>query len=202
MNTFAASVCVVLSQVFITSWAWSADFSPRTKEIIENRCVLCHGVEGEKGSSVYPRIAAQNARYLEKQLRDFREGRRVNDAMSGLTRDLSDADIAELARYFSLQPPTSRPARRPELAAAGKIIYYQGIQSASVPACASCHGDAAHGTAELPRLAGQLPSYIETQIKRFANRERTNDGGSMNAIASGLSEDAIRALAVYLGTLE
>lgn len=179
-----------------------AEPSQRTNEIITARCMLCHGPEGERGSSNYPRLAAQNAAYLEKQLRDFRDGRRASEAMTGLTRDLSDRDIAELAEYFSKSPPQSRPVRRAEEAELGKKIFYEGLPAAGVSACAACHGNDAYGTTELPRLAGQLPSYIETQLKKFSTRERTNDRNSMNVIAAGLNGIEMRALAVFLGSLQ
>jgi cytochrome c553 len=179
-----------------------AEPSQRINEIISTRCMLCHGPEGERGSATYPRLAAQNAAYLEKQLRDFRDGRRISEAMTGLTRDLSDRDIAELAEYFSKSPPQSRPVRRAADAELGKKIFYEGLPTAGVSACATCHGNDAHGTTELPRLAGQLPSYIETQLKKFSTRERTNDGNSMNVIAAGLNDMEMRALAVYLGSLQ
>jgi cytochrome c553 len=192
----------VLFVISFPSFLLGAEPSQRTQEIINTRCMLCHGPEGERGSRTYPRLAAQNAAYLEKQLRDFRDGRRISEAMTGLTRDLSDRDIAELAEYFSKSPPQSRPVRHAQEAELGKKIFFEGLPATGVAACATCHGNDAHGTTELPRLAGQLPSYIEAQLMKFSTRERTNDGSSMNVIAVGLNDIAMRALAVYLGSLQ
>ncbi len=191
----------VLFAISFPSFLLGAEPSKRAIEIIESRCMLCHGPEGERGSRTYPRLAAQNAAYLEKQLRDFRDGRRSSEAMTGLTRDLSDRDIAELAGFFSKSPPQSRPARNPEEAELGKKLYFEGLPAAGVTACVACHGNDAHGTAELPRLAGQLPSYVEDQLMKFATRERTNDASLMNQIAAGLNDSQRRALAVYLSSL-
>lgn len=190
-----------LLAVSFSSLLLGAEPSKRALEIIESRCMLCHGPEGERGSRTYPRLAAQNAAYLEKQLRDFREGRRSSEAMTGLTRDLSDRDISELAEFFSKSPPQSRPARNAGEAELGKQIFFAGLPAAGVAACVACHGKDAHGTAELPRLAGQLPSYIEDQLMKFATRERSNDGNVMNLIAAGLNDGQRRALAVYLSSL-
>lgn len=191
----------VLFALSFPSFLLGAEPSRRALEIIESRCMLCHGPEGERGSRTYPRLAAQNAAYLEKQLRDFRDGRRSSEAMTGLTRDLTDRDISELAEFFSKSPPQSRPARNPEEAELGKKLYFEGLPAAGVTACVACHGNDAHGTAELPRLAGQLPSYIEAQLMKFATRERTNDGNVMNLIAAGLNDIDRRALAAYLSSL-
>ncbi|MDP2196364.1 MAG: c-type cytochrome [Rhodocyclaceae bacterium] len=192
----------VLFVISFPSFLLGAEPSRRALEIIESRCMLCHGPEGERGSRTYPRLAAQNVAYLEKQLRDFRDGRRTSEAMTGLTRDLSDRDISQLAEYFSKSPPQSRPVRNAVEAELGKKVYFEGLPVAGVPACVACHGNDAHGTTELPRLAGQLPSYIEDQLMKFATRERTNDGSVMNVIAAGLNDSERRALGVYLGSLQ
>jgi len=61
-----------------------------------------------------------------------------------------------------------------------------------------CHGASGHGTATLPRLAGQNAIYLETQIKQFNARERTNDNEVMHVIASKMSELEIKAVSEYL----
>jgi cytochrome c553 len=70
-----------------------------------------------------------------------------------------------------------------------------------VAACATCHGADAHGSATLPRLAGQHAQYTENQIKLFNRRERSNDNAVMHAIASKLSELEVKAVAAYLSGL-
>ena len=50
------------------------------------------------------------------------------------------------------------------------------------------HGEKGHGTEQLPRLAGQVPRYIEAQLKSFNTRARTNDNEIMHSIASKLTE--------------
>jgi len=71
-----------------------------------------------------------------------------------------------------------------------------------VPACASCHGSNGYGTQQLPRLAGQHPSYLERQLKEFDSRTRTNDNAIMHSIASKLTALETRAVSVYLGSLQ
>jgi len=68
----------------------AADIKVRVKEIVTERCSLCHGVDGEAATSVYPRLAAQNEVYVVKQLKDFRDGRRKG-TMNEMAKDLSDA---------------------------------------------------------------------------------------------------------------
>lgn len=174
----------------------------RVMEIVESRCILCHGREGESASAIYPRLAAQHPDYLLKQLRDFRAGRRISDTMRGMVSDLKDEEFVGLAAWFGSRKPAFRRAGDPDLAAVGKYIFTSGNPFSGVPACSSCHGPDGHGTQQLPRLAGQHPAYMETQLKEFGKRARTNDNAVMHSVASKLTELEIRAVSVYSGSLQ
>jgi cytochrome c553 len=50
----------------------------------------------------------------------------------------------------------------------------------------------------LPRLAGQYASYIESQLKSFGKRERTNDNAVMHSIVAKMTPLEIAAVAEYL----
>src|SRR5580693_2111652 len=68
-------------------------------------CGTCHGVNGRSVSPTFPNLAAQLAPYIEAQLKAFKEQTRADpDAqayMWGMAAQLSDAQIGELADYFS-----------------------------------------------------------------------------------------------------
>lgn len=176
--------------------------SAKTKEIITGRCALCHGLDGESASAVYPRLAAQHPEYLRKQLADFRDGRRKSDTMNEMARDLDDTTIQELAEYFASKPAHGRSPADADLAAVGKYLYHKGNRFSGVPACVTCHGENGHGTSQLPRLAGQHPRYLETQLAEFNKRQRTNDNAIMHSIAAKLTAFEAHALAAYLGSLK
>ena len=195
----ALCVAAVLALAESTSPA-AAD--RKAASIIEGRCALCHGPEGESASAIYPRLAAQNAEYIGKQLKDFRDGRRKSDAMAEMAADLTDGEIAALAEFFAGKPPKSRRPGDTDLAGVGRYIYVKGNPYSGVPACATCHGPAAHGTTQLPRLAGQHPAYLQTQLKEFNKRARTNDNAVMHTVAAKLAELELVAVTVYLGGLE
>lgn len=175
--------------------------SPRVKEIVANKCSLCHGIDGESASAVFPRLAAQHPEYMVKQLADFRDGRRKG-TMNEMAAGLTDEEIAGLAAYFGAKKPLARRPGDPDFAAVGKFIFHKGNPYSGVAACASCHGKAGYGTTQLPRLAGQHPAYLETQLTEFNKRERTNDNAIMHAIASKMTEFEIKAVAAYVGGLE
>ena len=65
------------------------------------RCVACHGADGIGKAPQYPNLAGQKAPYLERSLKAYRSGERKDPNMSAMARDLSDADSANLAAYFS-----------------------------------------------------------------------------------------------------
>ena len=64
-------------------------------------CSACHGATGVSAIPMYPNLAGQKEAYLAKQLKDFKSGQRNNPIMKGMAAPLSDADIANLAAYFS-----------------------------------------------------------------------------------------------------
>ena len=178
------------------------DIPARVAEIIASRCAVCHGPDGESASAIYPRLAAQHPDYLKKQLKDFRDGRRKSDTMSDMAKDLKDEDIAALATFFAGKKAGGRQPGDVDLAGVGKFIFHRGNSFSGVSACTSCHGPRGFGTEQLPRLAGQHPAYIETQLKEFNKRERTNDNSIMHSIASKLTELETKAVSVYIGGLQ
>lgn len=68
-----------------------------------NTCVGCHGADGNSMVPIFPKIAGQHAQYIEKALKDFRDGFRKNATMEPFAKTLSDKDIKELAAYYSAQ---------------------------------------------------------------------------------------------------
>ena len=69
-------------------------------------CTACHSPTGQGNDlAKFPRLAGLSPEYIAKQLRDFREGDRVNDGDSRIMRDtaekLSNKQIDALASYIS-----------------------------------------------------------------------------------------------------
>lgn len=202
MNNKGGNTITGLLALLLFSTGVQADASPRVMEIINTRCALCHGVQGESANALYPRLAAQHPDYMQKQLRDFRDGRRQSETMSDMVKDLSDNEIAGLAKYFASKPAGRRQPGDADLAAIGKYVFHKGNRFSGVAPCASCHGERGHGTAQLPRLAGQHPGYVETQLSGFNKRERNNDNAIMHSIAAKLTELEMKAVSVYIGGLQ
>jgi cytochrome c553 len=64
-------------------------------------CAGCHGSDGISANPLWPNLAGQKAPYLVKQLKAFRDGGRQDPMMSAMAIPLSDADIENLAAYYS-----------------------------------------------------------------------------------------------------
>lgn len=164
-------------------------------------CAACHGADGNSMAPTFPKLAGQGERYLVKQIKDIRDGSRVVPAMAPFVTGMSDADVADLAAYFSSQVPTTGGAKE-ELVELGERIYRAGIAAKDVPACLACHGPDGKGVdlAGFPRLAGQHDAYVEAQLNAFSTGTRTNDGDSkvMRTIAYRLHSSEIEAVSSYI----
>ncbi len=174
----------------------------RAEEVVQGKCFICHGADGESSSPAFPRLAGQNAGYVLRQLNDYKSGKRKSSTMQPMVEDLSAEDFKLLGQYFAGKPTMGHTVEDPELAQVGRFIYQRGNPYTGVASCATCHGPNAHGTEALPRLAGQHAQYTENQLKQFNKRERTNDNAVMHGIASKLSELELKSVAAYLSGLK
>lgn len=174
----------------------------RAEEIVQGKCFICHGAEGESSSPVFPRLAGQHAQYVARQLGDYKSGKRISSTMRPMVEDLTEADFKALGAYFESRKPLKHAVEDTELAQMGRFIFLRGNPYSGVAACSGCHGAKGNGTETLPRLAGQHAQYTENQLKAFNKRERTNDNAIMHAIASKLTELETKAVAAYISGLE
>lgn len=130
-------------------------------------CISCHGAAGIAGSEEIPSLAGQNEAFLYETLKDFKEGNRPSAQMRGIARDLSDAELRELARHFSLQPYVrSIQPVEPERVTRGKEVY--------VRLCQLCHLEEGRSTtyADYPLLAGQSLPYMLKEMRLILDKRR------------------------------
>lgn len=64
-------------------------------------CFACHNQDGQSRNPAYPHLTGQQRVYLEKTLKDFRDGRRLDPTMSAMAKPLSDDDIRNIAAYYA-----------------------------------------------------------------------------------------------------
>jgi len=202
MNRFMAAIVVAL--IFVTS-AVAADFGdPAKAQSIANQiCAACHGADGNSPLPMNPNLAGQHPGYLFKQLNEFKSGSRNNAVMMGMVAGLSAEDMRNLAAYYSAQKPGESAAKDKDLVAQGRKLFRGGNLATGVAACASCHSPNGAGIpSQYPRLAGQHPEYVATQLKAFRAGERANDANNMmRAVAARLTDKEIASVAEYLSGL-
>ena len=73
------------------------------KEKAAQVCASCHGADGNSTDPQYPRLSGQYASYLVQTLKEYKQGSRKNPIMTGFAAGLSEADIENLAAWFSSQ---------------------------------------------------------------------------------------------------
>jgi len=172
-------------------------------------CKTCHGIDaqGFRGSYPMPRLAGQQPEYIENQLKAFVEHRRNNPVMFNVAHVLTPAMLAALTTEFKNLNPKPLGGAPTANVAEGKKIYEEGVPSANVPPCASCHGADAKGDGQFPRLAGQLNDYVTRKLTNW-DKERGQDKANpdsstiMQPIAHELTQAQIKAVAAYVSQLE
>ncbi|HEX2567316.1 MAG TPA: c-type cytochrome [Burkholderiales bacterium] len=199
----------------LTAWALSchgqAPARPeagKAQAIASQVCAACHAADGNSVAAANPKLAGQFPEYLLKQLGDFKaqagkKPARESAVMTGMVANLSEGDMKSLAGYFAGQKLKPAAATDKDLAALGQKLWRGGNAASGVPACAGCHGPAGAGIpAQYPRLSGQFPEYIATQLKGFREGGRANDlNGVMRGVAAHLTDREITAVAQYAAGL-
>lgn len=106
-NTKRAVMLATCLGLFISTQAMAAGDAAagKAKSAV---CAACHMADGNSVSPIYPKLAGQHAPYLEAAIKAYRDGKRQggnSTMMAPMAKGLSDADIANLAAYFSQQKP-------------------------------------------------------------------------------------------------
>jgi cytochrome c553 len=172
-------------------------------------CKTCHGLSGQgfRGSFPMPRLAGQQPEYLENQLQAFIDRRRTNPVMFNVAHVLSPSMLTALSTHFRDLNPKPLGGAPKELVAAGRKIFEEGVPSAQVPPCTSCHGREAEGADAFPRLAGQLHDYVFRKLtnwdkERGQDKAKPDNSAIMEPIAHNLTAAQVKAVAAYLSYLE
>jgi cytochrome c553 len=189
--------------------AESPTVSQRDLQAKMGYCKTCHGVSGRgfRGYYPIPRLAGQQTKYIENQLKAFIEHRRTNNIMFNVAHVLSPEMLSALAKSFNELNPEPLGGAPKELMAAGKKLFEEGVAKANVPPCTTCHGEEAKGDGDFPRLAGQLNDYVFAKLKNWStergqNPKQPDTSAIMEPIAHGLDDAQIKAVAAYVSSLQ
>ncbi len=158
-------------------------------------CAACHGEGGNSTNPAWPSLAAQPAQFVATALFQFREGNRKDPLMSPMAKGISNAEMSDLAAYFSAQKVESpRHKTSPDNAAAGPGLAKRFN-------CTQCHGPALRGQQHIPRIAGQQFEYLRVQLRGFKAGTRADIDGNMTSAAQAVSDRDLEVLADYLAGL-
>lgn len=101
----ARTIRVALSRILvlgafmaIVPVAHSAD--PDAGRKLAVQCKTCHGLDGIAKIPIAPNLAGESQIYTEKQLKAFRSGKRENEMMSVVAKNLTDQQISDLAAWY------------------------------------------------------------------------------------------------------
>ena len=172
-------------------------------------CAACHGAQGEGNQTMNgPKLAGQQAWYIERQLQYFKDGVRGGEgdtngqAMAPMANMLADEQaIRNMAAYIASLP--DNPA---QTTVQGDVDNGYDIYDRN---CAACHLDDGSGTwyTDAPALAGMSDWYFVTQISNFRAGIRglhpqDNYGEQMVSMATAMADlDEINDVAAYINTL-
>lgn len=173
-------------------------------------CAGCHGADGNSAVATFPKLAGQGEVYLEKQLHDIKDGKRVIVEMTGLLAAYNDQQLADIAAFYASKDVQVGQAN-PDLVELGQSLYKAGNAETGVPACIGCHAVDGSGNSigGFPALGGQHAAYTTAQLTKFQKGYRAeapsadarmNDGDAqiMRMIAFNLKDFEIEALASYI----
>lgn len=198
MNKWFITVTIALCVGFNLAHAAGNADEGKNKSVV---CAGCHGADGNSPiNPLWPKIAGQHPRYIEKQIKDFKSGERTDPTMAPMAMPLSDQDIADLAAYFSSQSKQIGKAAADKVSA-GETLYRAGNADTGVVACMACHGPAGSGNpqANFPAIAGQHAAYVEKALKDFRDGNRTNDMSKMmQGVVARMTNDEMAAVAQYI----
>ena len=91
----ALIVLAVSGAAAVPAWAQDARY-------LAANCANCHGTDGRSVGGM-PSLVGIDAKYFIEQMTAFRDGKRQATIMHQLSKGYTDAQVAQMAAYFSKQ---------------------------------------------------------------------------------------------------
>lgn len=153
--------CSAFFSLSLATGAWAADVN----KLVES-CAACHGKGGSTTNAAIPNIGGYSAAYITAELKMYKKKDRPCLVMCEAVKDLSNADIKQIAEYFAEQKFVRTEQKfDPILAKKGKEIHERS--------CAMCHTEGGTVAADdVGILGGQKMAYLAEQLKFFSEGKR------------------------------
>lgn len=128
-------------------------------------CNGCHGTDGVSVGISIPSIAGQDAEFMSRAMREYKDGTRSATIMNRIAKGYKEYELRKIARFFSRKPWRSiKGPQEPGLLERGRRLHREH--------CAECHEDTGrYHDQDVPRIAGQRPRYLYMQMMLY------RDGG-------------------------
>jgi cytochrome c553 len=135
-------------------------------EALVGSCAACHGADGNSLAPTFPKLAGLGERYLLKQMKDIRDGRRPVALMAGQVDNMTDQQLADIAAFYDAQDRTAGTTD-PDLVKLGRKVYLAGIAERKVAACSGCHSPSGKVMALVAILRWQVstPTTLHNSLR-------------------------------------
>ena len=134
---------------------------PAAGEPLSADCGGCHGARGVSSDTATPSLAGQDAQYLARAIKAYRDRTRQHSIMFD---NNTDAEIGNLAAFYAVQE--SAPAEKAPISA-GELAEK----------CDRCHGPGVEQpTLIVPKIGGQDKDYLVKALRAYRDGKR---GSSM-----------------------
>jgi len=169
----------------------------------QDACHTCHGLAGEGNSAGAPRLSGLPYGYLLKQLQDYADGRRRDEAMHPIASRLTLLERQLVSAWYASRdlPPVDRAEA--SLRDDAAHLWHRGDPQRGLAPCAQCHGEQGEGLGlAFPPLHDQPPAYLAEQFERWRLGRRQNDPEQiMLNVTQRLTKAERLALAEYAASL-
>jgi cytochrome c553 len=163
------------------------------KAIAEADCSSCHGMDGRGATPEIPHLTAQPTQYLIEAMHAYRDGGRLHAALQDMTSGMSEADIANIAAYYSSQAPLVHESSQQAI----ETPYNEAVAVATL--CEECHGERGISiTQGVPNLAGQQPAYLIASTLEYKNRTREHE--DMGEMLTEVDQVDVEEMAMYFAS--
>lgn len=169
-------------------------------------CIACHGINAQGNSDLKaPALAGQYDWYLVSQLNNFSNGKRGSHE-----QDINAKAMLPFAQLLDTEQSKQQVSlylnQLPAVSFKGTVTgdekngvrYYQSR-------CGACHGGKAEGNPafKAPKLSGQNPSYLMTQMNNFKHgirgyQQEDKLGRQMAMMSKMVSEQELTDIIFYI----
>ena len=180
-------------------------------------CFACHTPEGISRIPGVPHLAGQEHSYLVKVLHSYREGQQRQDpTMTAMVKPLSDADIVNIAAYYSkltlmnnrasdacIQAEGEKASEAPVTATtadAAPAATKQGRSGEAVyqESCMACHSTGAAGAPKLGDKKAWQPLVAQGSATLLQHALHGYKGMPARGACANCSDSEIKAAVEYL----